>query len=147
LLPRTSRLQLTQQPLNERFASEEKCGVVDIENAQAAIGTLAFVDSSSGTCSGLNSTDAGNESVKCILVIKRIAKFDPGGGDQKSRQTAALSPLRPRQQNGNHPKTLVAISNAAINRRAHLFVLPRANPSWTNKDRACFRFSQRVFNC
>jgi len=53
-----SRVHFAQKPLNQSFASEEKGSIVQIENAQTPVRTLAFINRLSGTCSGLHATNA-----------------------------------------------------------------------------------------
>jgi hypothetical protein len=146
LLLLNGKPQFVQKPFHQGFASEEKGRVFHIENAQTAVRTSTIKNGLPGARSGLNATDAGQESVECILVIERIAKLDPSCGSQKSGQTAAFSPSRAWQENGNHAKMPVTVQDTAIYRRSHFFILPGAETAGTNKYSASFRFSQCLFN-
>jgi hypothetical protein len=61
-----------------------------------------------------------------VLVVERIAEFDPHRGRQKRGQAAAFRPLGAGQESGNRAKTPTAIVDAPIDGRTHLLVLPGA---------------------
>src|ERR1700730_16153170 len=78
-------------------------------------------------------------------VIERVVEFDPCRGSQKCRQAAALRSLCTRQENRNHAKTLAAITDAPIDRRTHLLILPGTKTAGTDENGASFRFGQGLF--
>src|SRR4029077_6485295 len=95
---------------------------------------------------GSRPTNTANQPMERNWVIERVMEFDPGRGNQKCWQAAALRPFGAGQENGNHAKTLAAIADALIDGCTHLLVLPGAKAAGTHKDGADFRFRQGLFD-
>jgi hypothetical protein len=132
--------------LNQSLATEEKGSIVHIENAQAAVGTLPFVNRLSRAGPRFQATNPANQLMEGTRLIERVAKFDPRRGCQKCGQAAALRSLCTWQENGDHAEKPLTTTDPPINSRTHFFVLPGAKPAGTHKDGASFRFGQRLLN-